>query len=283
MLIIVCCLWATCASGQDVRVMSFNIRYGLADDGADSWEHRHDLVAQTIHNYGPDLLGIQEGLLFQVDYLKAELPEHGFVGVGRDDGANEGEMCGIFFRAELFEVLDSGHFWLSKTPGQIASRNWDASLTRMASWVILRTRDHEPVTFVFANTHFDHMGEVSRRESAKVIHRQLSFIAGALPVILTGDFNAPAESGMDGPYQVLTTDHNWRDTYRNLHPITPNEGTFNSFRGESSGHRIDWILTLGRLETLEAEINQTCRDGRYPSDHFPVTATICLEAGKTGQ
>ncbi len=263
--------------------MSFNIRYGLADDGANSWEHRHDLVAQTIHDFEPDLLGIQEGLLFQVDFLKAELPEHGFVGVGRDDGANEGEMCGLFYRSEVFEQLDAGHFWLSEHPQQIASRDWDAALTRMASWVKLRTLGPEPVTFIFANTHFDHMGEISRRESAKVIHQQLSTIAGPLPVILTGDFNAPADPKVDGPYRVLMVDHNWEDTYRKLHPETAAEGTFNSFKGETGGHRIDWILTQGGLQSLDAEINHTCRDGHYPSDHFPVTATICLKAGKTGQ
>ena len=263
-------------SGDSVKVMSFNIRYGLADDGDDSWGKRARLVANTIHDYGPDLLGTQECLLFQGDFLRAVLPGFGFVGVGRDDGDEQGEMCAVFFRSELFEQIDAGHFWLSDEPGQIASVGWDAALTRMATWVKLRTRGPEPITFIFANTHFDHRGQTARRESARVIQKQLEKIAGGLPIILTGDFNAPADSQVDGPYQVLTVEHQWLDTYRQLHQHNTLEGTFNFFRGEKSGARIDWILTSPGLKALAAGIDHANREGQFPSDHFPVTATIVL-------
>ena len=257
-----------------IRVMSFNIRYGWADDGENSWEFRHDLVSRTIKDFGPDLLGTQEALLFQVEFLRETLPGYGFVGVGRDDGAESGEMCAIFYREDLFEMVDSGHFWLSKQPEQVASRNWDASLTRMASWVKLRHRGPEAATFIFANTHFDHIGPISRLESARVIQSQLARIAGGLPVILTGDFNAPADPQAEGPYQVLTGEHGWVDSYRALSPAGGEEGTFNSFRGETTGPRIDWILTTSPLEILAADIVRTGQDGRFPSDHFPVTAIV---------
>lgn len=263
-------------SPHPVRVMSFNLRYGLADDGEDSWPNRRDLVGDTVLAFAPDLLGVQECLGFQAEYLKGRLPGWDFVGAGRDDGATGGEMCAVFFRQDRFELLDAGHFWLSPTPAVVGSVGWDAALTRMATWVKLRTRTDDPVTFVFANTHFDHVGPEARRQSAQVIQDQLLGIAGDLPVILTGDFNAPADPADHGPYQVLVQANGWQDSYRSLHPAGPGQGTFNGFQGEENGPRIDWILTRGGPAPLAGDIVRTGRRGRFPSDHFPVTAVIDL-------
>ncbi len=115
------------------------------------------------------------------------------------------------------------------------------------------------------------------------IESRTGAIADTLPVILTGDFNAPADPQLDGPYRVLTVTHNWQDTYRSVSPAAVNEGTFNGFSGETTGPRIDWILTTGGLATLDAGIVRTDRDGHFPSDHFPVTATIRLKAANQGE
>lgn len=265
------------APGLAVRVMSCNVRYGLADDGEDSWSHRRDLLGETILAFEPDLLGVQECLAFQADFLKTVLPGWGFVGVGRDDGAAGGEMCAVFFRNDRFELLDAGHFWLSPTPAVVGSVGWDAALTRLATWVMLRTRNENPLTFVFCNTHFDHVGVEARRQSAQVVCDRLRPIAGELPVILCGDFNAPADPAEGGPYQALVQPGAWLDSYRHLHPAEPGEGTFNGFRGEQDGPRIDWILTRNGPVPLAADIVRTGRGGRFPSDHFPVTAVIDLK------
>jgi endonuclease/exonuclease/phosphatase family metal-dependent hydrolase len=262
-----------------VQVMSFNIRYGLADDGDDSWGKRTDLVAEVIAQISPDLLGVQECLKFQAGFLKEELPGHGFFGAGRDDGAEQGEMCAVFWRESLFEKLDGGHFWLSPEPDRIGSVGWDAALTRMATWVILRTRDENPTTFVFANTHFDHMGQEARFQSARVIHEQLNRIANGLPVVLTGDFNSPADPAAKGPYHFLVRTRGWQDSYRQVREPALDEGTFCAFRGETSGPRIDWILLRGPIRVHEGKIIRFNREGRYPSDHFPVSAVIDLKSG----
>jgi endonuclease/exonuclease/phosphatase family metal-dependent hydrolase len=261
---------------NQVRVMSFNIRYGLADDGADSWPLRQDLVVRTIRDFEPQLLGVQECLDFQGQVLRDSLPGYGFVGVGRDDGKLQGEMCGVFWQESFFEKLDAGHFWLSPEPDEVSSVGWDAALTRMATWVKLRTRTGDPVTFVFCNTHFDHVGQQARRESARIIHTQLKKVAGKLAVILVGDFNAPADPAADGPYHFLVKTRGWQDTYRRVREPALDEGTFNGFRGETGGARIDWILTRPDLGVVSAGIVRAEREGRYPSDHFPVTATIEL-------
>ena len=54
---------------NDIRVMSFNIRYGTASDGDNHWKHRHGLVTETVRRFDPDLLGTQEVMKFQAEYL----------------------------------------------------------------------------------------------------------------------------------------------------------------------------------------------------------------------
>lgn len=271
-----------------VRVMSFNLRYGTAADGDDSWPHRRQFAAEVIEAFSPDLLGTQECLAPQADYLRDEFPGYDFVGAGRDDGAREGEMCAVFYRRDRFEKLDEGHFWLSETPGRVASKSWDSALPRMATWVKLRPADGSVAAFVFLNTHFDHVGARAREASARVILSQLASIAGEasgeIPVIITGDFNAPADTSLAGPYRVFMRPHRgegpagpgwrWVDPFAALHPDAPAQGTFHGFEGRRDGARIDWILVSEAWVPWEAAIVRTSRDGRYPSDHFPVTAVL---------
>lgn len=263
----------------EIRVMSFNIRYGTAADGDNSWEHRTDLVRETIDRFDPDLLGTQECLAMQAEYLREAFPEYGFVGVGRDDGHLDGEMCGIFYRRGMFECVDSGHFWLSEAPETIASRSWDTSLTRMATWVRLSSRTDPSRELCFLNTHFDHQGGEARRESAKLICQMIEQLAGDAPCIITGDFNAPADPRARGPYAALMAcrlggESTFTDTYRAQHAPGPREGTFNGFRGTDDGARIDWVLASPPFDVEASEIVRYEEGGRYPSDHFPVTAIL---------
>ncbi len=256
-----------------IRVMSFNIRFGSADDGKNGWEHRRYLVLETIQMFGPDLLGAQEVLDFQAAFLRKNFEGYGFYGVGRDDGKAKGEMVPVFYRLDRFELLDAGHFWLSETPKLAGSRGWDASLPRMVSWVILRDRKGKGRRFVFANTHFDHRGSRARLESAKLIGRWAESVE--MPLILAGDFNAG--EGSD-PYEVLTRADGlavFVDSYRVVHSEkSPSEGTFSVWIGRREGSRIDWILHSADFLTLNASINYTNEEGRYPSDHYPVQAIL---------
>lgn len=266
------------ASPRTLRVMSFNIRYGTANDGPNHWDRRRDLVVQTIRAFDPDLLGTQETLGFQKDYVAQHLPAYVPFGVGRDHGDERGEMTALFYRRERFEQLDGGHFWLSETPAVPGSISWDSSLTRMASWVKLRDRaaPGQPVLWFF-NTHFDHRGGEARRQSALLLRRQISEMCGDDPVVLTGDFNAGVDSP---PYLALfaadfTAPRRLLDSYRLLHPeARETDGTFNNFDPQSRrGARIDWIAVRG-FKVQSAEIDHTIYDGRAPSDHWPVTAVL---------
>ena len=263
----------------DVRVMSFNIRYGTATDGDNHWDLRKEFLAETIRAFAPDLLGTQETLGFQKEFLATQFPEFENLGVGRVNGDEDGEMTALFYRKDRFEKLSGGHFWLSETPAQVGSISWDSSLPRMVTWVKLRDRRSDnDAAIVFFNTHFDHRGVVARIESARLLRQQIEITGGDDTVIVTGDFNAE-EDGK--PYQMLFGDLDGApspiiDSYRVSHPKRePNEGTFSGFMAKSvTGPRIDWIGLTRDWQVTSAEIDRTSRNEHTPSDHFPVTAVV---------
>lgn len=272
-------------SSRTVRVMSYNIRYGTANDGENHWEKRRDFLVECIRQFDPDLLGTQETLGFQRDYLAKALPVYEVLGVGRDDGAEKGEMTALYFRRDRFEKLEGGHFWLSETPEIPASKSWDTALTRMATWVRLRDRqDPRARPILFLNTHFDHRGEQARLESARLIRRRVEVWARDHRVIVTGDFNAG--EGTE-PYLALfglpgagkegdATASPLVDTYRAVFAVRgTEEGTFSGFKVENlRGPRIDWIGSSREWKVRDARIDRTQREGRTPSDHFAVTAIV---------
>ena len=256
---------------EPLRVMSFNIRYGTANDGDNHWDKRHELVVETIHKFAPDLLGTQETLGFQARYLQDNLPEYTYFGSSRDTNP-AGEQCGVFYKTDRFELIESGQFWLSETPDVKFSKSWDSSLPRIATWVRLEDKLNDNSPLVFINTHFDHRGAVARLESAKLLRRFIEDLDNDSTVIVTGDFNCPEASQ---PYIKLLESPLLVDTYRAVHESKQkNEGTFNGFRGTTTGGRIDWILCSPTISINEASIVRTHDNNRYPSDHFPVTALL---------
>lgn len=259
-----------------LKVMSFNIRYGRANDGENRWVKRDSLVAETIRVFGPDLLGLQEALPFQCQFLKQQFPEFDFVGRGREVKPDQGEFCAIMYRRERFEKKDEGHFWLSETPQTPGSRSWDSALPRMVTWVRLMDRDTES-EFIFANTHYDHIGQQARIASSEIIRKWLAKFPQT-PVVITGDFNSAIGSK---PYQQLldggSPELSLVDTYRAIYPqATEREGTSSRWNGNRSGARIDWILHSKQFSTLNAAIDYHNDQGQYPSDHYPVQATLRL-------
>lgn len=252
---------------NDLRVMSFNIRYGSASDGDNHWDQRHKHVIATIQQFSPDLLGTQEVLGFQADYLQQNLSDYHYVGRSRENKP-AGEQCGILVRKQHFDVLESGHFWLSETPNVPGSKSWDSSLPRMASWVKIFDRRNES-TLYFVNTHFDHRGENARRESAKVILARVSKFEQGIPVILVGDFNTAPDSA---PHKLLTQEMS--DTFDSLHPDEKIQGTFNGFRSQKDGKRIDFVFASPSWTIVAAEIDRTEFDGKNSSDHYPVTSIL---------
>ncbi|MGE3241804.1 MAG: endonuclease/exonuclease/phosphatase family protein [Pirellulales bacterium] len=265
---------AACA--EPLKVMTFNIRYGTAEDGENAWPKRRELVFQMLREEAPQVIGLQEALRFQLDELREALPDFGEIGVGRDDGRVAGEYAAILYDRRRLEVLNQGTFWFSRTPGTPGSITWGGSLPRVCSWARLRdkTGDRE---FYLYNVHWDHVSQESREKSGvmlldQIVHREKSGAA----VVVTGDFNAEERNTA---YQrlLISKDVTLRDTFRTLHPDEKSVGTFHGFQGGSDGAKIDFVLVSPEWQVEAANIVRTHRDKIYPSDHYPVTATIELE------
>jgi endonuclease/exonuclease/phosphatase family metal-dependent hydrolase len=252
---------------NDLRIMTFNIRYGTAADGENSWQFRKENVVKTILNFNPDLLSMQEALQMQIDELIKQMPAYSSLGVGRDDGKSGGEHSAIFYLKDRFDVDSSGTFWFSETPNIIASKSWGNNITRICTWARLHDKLSGKVFYIF-NVHLDHESQPSREKSTILLMKRIS--EKTLPVILTGDFNC----GDDNPAIKTILTSGLIDTYHKLHVKQSNEGTFNSFKGDTTGDKIDFIFSSIDFSIKQSEIIRANYDGKFPSDHFPVTAII---------
>jgi endonuclease/exonuclease/phosphatase family metal-dependent hydrolase len=260
--------------------MSFNIRYGTADDGENSWRYRSAFVSDVIRDAAPDIIGTQEALSFQLEELRDALPDYARVGVGRDDGGISGEFSAILYRAEDFDVLETGTFWFSETPDvpSIAGY-WGAALPRICSWARFMEKETGRTFYVF-NVHFSSRSREAREKSAILLSDRVVAREHGDPVIVTGDFNAGERSATMGTLlgsAESTSASGLKDSFRTLHPDADDVGTFNGFRGRTTGDKIDAVLISGDWDVVSAAILRTSRAGKYPSDHFPVVATLRLQ------
>lgn len=259
-----------------IRVMSFNIRWGGAADPPSVWSKRKDRVMETILAYDADILGVQESILRQSKFLRDNLDGFIFFGAGRDNGVLAGEMCAIYYRSSRFRRVGGGHFWLSEEPDEAGSYGWGAGYPRIVTWLRLRDK-HDGRTFVVTNTHLDNRSKKARLHGAELLRERMTEIAEGEPIIIMGDFNCDEDSK---PYAALLGLNEdtapWLiDSYRAAHPErTDQEATYHGFRGKTKGSRIDWVLHSPQFQTLTATIDTTHEGLKYPSDHFPVTATL---------
>lgn len=260
-------------AAESINVMSFNIRYNNLNDGEHAWPNRKDMVADVINFHQTDLAGLQEVLRSQLDELVDLLPGYGWLGVGRNDGEDAGEFAPIFYRLERFELVDSGVFWLSETPDEIASKGWDAALPRIATWAKFKDLKLNQ-ELIHLNTHFDHRGELARVKSAELIQRQLDSMQGTLPLVVTGDFNVPPSSAA---YQTMTTTLMDSKLVSEMAPFGP-EGTFAGFTVDldETNDRIDYVFVSPEVTVLRYGVLADQLNGRYPSDHQPVLAEVFL-------
>ena len=254
--------------------MTFNIRYDNAGDSLNAWPYRKDKVASQILHHDVRLLGVQEALHNQLVELQERLPKFKSLGVGRE-GGEKGEYSAIFYDSTRLQALASQTFWLSATPDVVASKGWDAALPRIVTWAKMKDRETGKMFFAF-NTHFDHMGQKARQESAKLLLQKVAAIAGETPAIVTGDFNAtPA----DEPIKVITNKSNpLHLTDSKMLSATPHygpTGTFNGFGAkERDDQPIDYIFLKGAWKVKKHATLSQSWDGRFASDHFAVSATL---------
>jgi endonuclease/exonuclease/phosphatase family metal-dependent hydrolase len=255
--------------------MSFNIRFDNPQDGANAWPLRRDMVARTLLFHKVDIVGLQEVLQHQLTELETQLPGYTWFGVGRDDGATKGEYAPIGYRTDRFKLIKSGTFWLSETPDTTGSRGWDAALPRIVTWAHF-SEIRSSRAFFFFNTHFDHMGEQARRNSALLLTSRVREYANSLPCILTGDFNSTRQ---DSAYLALIQPSaGWQDS-EFLSESGHYGGTqsFNAFQDLlQPGYLIDFIFVKGIARVTQHGLIAERWDGRFVSDHYPVLMEALL-------
>jgi len=261
---------------DDIKVLTYNIWYDNPNNTRNTWADRKAGVIKTLKDLHPDIFGVQEALAHQVADLEFRKYKH--VGVGRDDGKKAGEYSAIFYDTTRFEKLADHTFWLSKYPDSVGLKGWDAACVRVATWVKLKDRKTGDVFFLF-NTHFDHMGDTARLESAKLIKSKIAQITEGLPVILTGDFNCRKGSE---PYDLLINNSNNPILY-DCRYKADNQEKFpdysfvgSDFNGES-GNIIDHIFVSGKWNVLKYSIFENRKKGSCPSDHLPVVASVVFK------
>lgn len=254
-------------TSQTIRMMSYNIRYATNNDGENRWENRKEFLGGQVAFFNPGIFGIQEGLAHQVNYLNEKFTDYSYIGVGRDDGAQKGEYCAIFYNSEKFELLEQGTFWLSSSPDRV-SVGWDAALERICTYGSFVDKAKGVKFWVF-NTHFDHRGELAREESAKLIAQKIIEINKEnLPFVLMGDFNLNEQSGA---IKYLSSMYNDSRSASKNKPFGP-FGTFNGFQfHDPVQDRIDYIFcSKDNIQVEKYAVLTDSKDGKYPSDHFPV-------------
>lgn len=262
---------ALVSTAQSAKVMTYNIRLDTPVDSLNQWPKRMHKVFALIRKYDPDILGIQEAIHHQLMDLLHNLPEYDYIGVGRDDGKTNGEYSAILYKKDRFDILQQSTFWLSQTPEVPGSKNWDAAITRVASWGKLKDNKTK-TTFLVINTHFDHIGKEARRKSAELLKQKALELGQNNPLIITGDLNCtreePPYAAMMDPKGIALIDPV---------PGTP-PGTFCSFKVNSITCRaIDYIFHSPHWMATGYIVIQD-NDGKYyPSDHLPVLTTLTMK------
>jgi endonuclease/exonuclease/phosphatase family metal-dependent hydrolase len=258
-----------------IKVMSFNIRYGLADDGEHHWDNRKSLALARIQAFDPDLLGLQECRDDnQADFVRSNLPDYHFLGIHREGpGDTALEMAPLLFRRSAFGLLDSGCFWLSETPEIAGSTSWGSAYPRTVTWARLACRTTGTV-LTYVNTHFD-FEPTAIEGDARCLRQWLDQLRAPTPLILTGDFNADKESNA---YRLLTDDGALIDPHRQAQQNQKDEATFHAFGRPEEMTPIDWILVSAHFGVLDAQIDRSREGNRFPSDHYPVTAVLDWQA-----
>lgn len=276
--IILFCLLSCCflPAGAQIRLLTYNIRFNNPSDGPNAWPHRAERVDSLLRRSDPDIMGFQEVLKGQFKELKKRFPEYGSLGVGRDNGKSAGEHAPIFYKKAIFRLMDSGTFWLSEQPDKPGSKSWDAAITRICSWACLEYKANGKRLWVF-NTHFDHKGAIARAESARLLRKKASEMAGEVPFVLCGDFNMLPGSD---PYGIILEGGILKDVFMIPGIERGKEtGTFYGFERKSAaeGPRIDYVFISPKVKAIRCRIITDHNGKTYPSDHLPFQAELDWE------
>ena len=251
---------------EKINIMTYNVRLNTDADGINKWDNRKEGIVSLIKEEDVDILGIQEGLPSQIEYLSKQLDDYSMIGEGRD-GGNSGEYSAIYYKSKKMSLIETETFWLSETP-EIPSIGWDAAINRITTLGLFKMVNSSMDVLVY-NSHFDHLGKIAREKSAVLIldHIKENNYQN-IPLIVMGDFNANPD---DLTIELLSEELN--DSFKIL-PIENPVGTYNGFDLNSNLlDRIDYIFTKNIKITNYKHLDRKLSSGLWPSDHLPILIT----------
>ena len=256
-----------------MKVMTFNIRVDIPGLKENAWRDRYNGVSQVINAESPAIVGMQEANESMIRDVMQNLSSYDWTGEPRRNG-DEGTP--IFYRTDLFTLLDSDTFWLSETPNEVGSMSWNTSYPRVCTWAEFSHIEEPNTRFRVFNTHLDHMSEEARVRGIKligeIIHRLNQ--TSHLPFLLMGDFNdVPSSETL----QYCEKELELKNVYLVMEEKKEDRLTFHDFKGDVQGEPIDFIFTSQDVKVSQSKIIRTKMENGYPSDHYPVTVEIELK------
>ena len=253
-------------TSEKINIMTYNIRLDTENDGINMWDNRKEGIVSLIKEEDVDILGIQEALPDQIDYLSNQLKKYNYIGEGRN-GGNSGEYSAIYFKSEKISLKEEETFWLSETP-RVPSIGWDAAINRIVTLGVFYIKNSKKELIVY-NTHFDHIGKVAREKSAIMILNHITknnYLDKSLVVM--GDLNANTD---EPTIKILS--EKLEDAFK-MNPLKDSIGTFNGFDINSKlSDRIDYIFTKNIKIIDYRHIDKKLPNGLWPSDHLPILIT----------
>ncbi|MGM0865698.1 MAG: endonuclease/exonuclease/phosphatase family protein [Bacillota bacterium] len=259
-----------------LKVMTFNLRVDVPQDGSNTWGNRAKKVTQLINNHQPAIIGTQEGLLRMIKDIEEDLPDYRWIGNGRRGGMAD-EFCAIFYHDKKLDVVEKGQFWLSEQPDTPNSISWESDFPRICTWGHFRFKN-DGTEFIVYNTHLDHISQEARENGIHLIWKRLlnHYDKKKIPVILTGDFNSepanPVVRFLRGEAAIMDETVNLQDAFMVLNE--PIGRTFHGFNGGTEGEPIDYIFASPGIKVLQTDVDRRTVDNVYPSDHYPIISTL---------
>lgn len=255
---------------NELKVMSYNVRYDTPKDGDNIWDLRKHATIAMLNDVKPDVFGVQEALPNQIAYISEQAPVYKNVGVGRDDGISKGEHMSVYWNTETIEMLQWGTYWLSETP-DVPSYGWDAGCRRTATWTLMKDKRNGK-KFFFVNTHLDHKGVEARKKGLQLVVDKIAAMnPDGYPMVLTGDFNVTPDD------ECLVDLEKQMKSARTIAEVTDNYTTYNSWGGNApqKEYVIDYIYVSGFSKVPEFYTNlKPYADRQFISDHYPIVSIL---------
>lgn len=255
------------AEGADIRVVQFNLR--CIGFGKTSVAYRAPLMVAELESLGADSMGFQEASLRWMTYLEEHLTDYAYVGVGREDGGVRGEFSPIFYRKEKYDVVDSGTFWLSKTPDEPGTKDWGSACKRICTWAVLENKE-TGARYAHFNTHLDHVSNEARTHQMEVLLERVKEYLGVYPVVLTGDLNDLEDSDMYREAATLLTDA------RHAAPVTDTRDTYHNYGSVVAKGLLDYVFVSEEVAPLVFHVIDDKVNDTYLSDHYGVYVDLAM-------